>query len=106
MSMTKHDLFAMALNRALPKAEAIAKSTEDTGTCNTDSVLVYIRRANTAGMEHIGEKCGVRITRIDHCLFRLGKRWGMAYRNTRANEALCQALRDEGVESFMEYRMD
>ena len=103
---TKVQQFAEALARAIKAAEDRAAVTDDGGTCNMDSVLVRLPRYNADAVTAIAKAQGIHAYKREESFWDIGSLYGQANRNEQAHRAMCESLKADGYQAYMNHRMD
>ena len=111
--MKKYAELIAALKRAQVKAKEAGLLSDDGGTCNFDSPVLYMPKGTReATMKKIGGAAGVRFFKLYNTA---GGAWwtvhgdfisGQANRRTASAEAFAASLKADGFESDTYYQID
>lgn len=100
----------LLMHKAYRAGEEVARTTEDTGTCNFDTCVVYgtpeqRRRLMTAARDAGFDPMESRYFG-EMAVALLGLPWGQGLSRTLASEAVCRVLKEAGIAGTVHYQMD
>lgn len=91
---------------AQAEGQKAADATEDGGTCNLDTVVIYgYPGTSEASMQKAGIDC-YKLRRAGNFALSGCSFGGQANKRNRGVEAMCKYLSEHGVDCFVHYQMD
>lgn len=92
---------AIHVREAIDIGKAAADTVDDGGTCNMDTLTIYLPGARMSTMEELGiSRYKLRDSFAISCSF------GQANKNTKGVEAARDYLKDKGFDASVWYQMD
>lgn len=80
---------------------------EDGGTCNFDTCVLYIKRVNFFKLSEAVYKANLRVSKWKSGEYHIyGYEFGQANRRTEMVEEFTKTLKDLGYDAFVYYQMD
>jgi len=108
--MTKYEKLTCDLTIAVEKAKEKAYLTNDGGTCNFDSCLLFLPNANEKKVCECATKAGIRVFKDrafgKPCFFLSVPIASQGNRRTEQAEVMQKMLANNGYETTMWYQMD
>jgi hypothetical protein len=108
---TATEKLSKALNAARVAAVRAARATEDGGTCNFDSCVLFTRKLDAANVQTALLEAGLQghtrpwLGRQD-CLFLRDPMGGQGNRRTVQADAMCKVLTEAGFDAMVYYQID
>lgn len=105
----KYKVLADCLKKAVEAARAAANC-DDGGTCNFDSMMLYLPRWDQKAIQEAARLAGIRAFDTEFC----GKKYyifsvpcgGQANRRTAQAEAMYAVMKEQGYAAHVYYQMD
>lgn len=110
MAQTDFTRLVTALREADNVARDVSRTTVDGGTCNLDSVMLYVPRWKTETVHAAAKAAGIHVTKTKWfgkvCYFVGFSALGQAYARERGTQAALKVMREHGMKVNYYSQMD